>query len=157
MTDPLPRPNAWLALALFLLLTVGGGSAIGILTAPGDWYAALEKPAFNPPNWVFGPVWTLLYIMIGVAGWLVWKIRDARLQTIWWTQLALNFLWSPVFFGAQMLGLALVVILALLAAILTFILSARRPAPVAAALFLPYAAWVAFASLLNAALFVLNG
>ena len=147
----------WPSLALFLLLTVGGGLLIGLLTAPGEWYAGLTKPAFNPPNWIFGPVWTVLYVLIGIAGWRVWRAEDVTLQRLWWAQMALNFLWSPVFFGAGNLGAALVVILALLAAILAFIFAARHRERISAWLFLPYALWVGFATLLNAELLRLNG
>lgn len=147
----------WPALAGFLILTLGGGLAIGYLTAPGDWYQSLAKPAFNPPGWLFGPVWTLLYILIGIAGWRIWRRSPSgTAMKLWWAQLALNFLWSPVFFAAQRPGLALVVILALLVAILAFLRAARTLDRIAAALFLPYAAWVAFATVLNAAIFVLN-
>jgi len=150
-----------LGLILFLALVLGGGSVIGIVTAPGAWYAALEKPSFNPPNWIFGPVWSALYVMIAIAG---WRLRNrARPQAgasaamkLWWTQLALNFLWSPVFFAAHRIDLAFGVILLLLAAILAFIAAAWNRDRIAALLFLPYAAWVGFATLLNAALWRLN-
>ncbi len=149
--------NRWIALAGFLVLTVGGGLAIGLLAAPDAWYAGLAKPAFNPPGAVFGPVWTVLYVLIAVAGWQVWQHdRAGRAMKLWWAQLALNFLWSPVFFGAHRVGLALLVILLLLAAILAFIAAAWRPQRAAAWLFLPYAAWVAFASVLNGAILALN-
>src|SRR4051794_28977474 len=82
------------------------------ITAPGEWYAALAKPSFNPPNWLFAPVWTVLYVLIAVAGWRTFE-RDQRggPMKLWWAQLALNFLWSPVFFGAHRIGLALLIIL----------------------------------------------
>src|SRR5690606_36058392 len=117
----------------------------------------LSKPAFNPPAWVFAPVWTVLYAMIGVAGWRVWR-RDRRggPMMLWWAQLALNFLWSPVFFAAHRIGLALAVIVMLLAVILGFIATAWRQDRIAAWLFVPYAAWVAFATALNAAILALN-
>ena len=145
------------ALLVFLVIVVGGGLLIGTFTLPGEWYAGLAKPAFNPPNWIFGPVWTVLYVPIAVVGWRTW-VRDGRgsLMAIWWGQLALNFLWSPVFFGAHRIGLALADILALLAAILAFIALSWTRDRVAAWLFVPYAAWVAFASLLNAAIWQLN-
>lgn len=144
-------------LALFLLLVMGGGIAIGIITAPGAWYASLQKPVFNPPNWIFGPVWTVIYLMIGVAGWRVWRREDgADLKRLWGAQLCLNFLWSPVFFAAQMPGLALGVIAFLMLVILMFIRTAWRRDRVSALLFLPYAAWVGFASVLNGAIFALN-
>lgn len=141
----------------FLILTVGGGLAIGLFTMPGEWYAGLVKPSFNPPNWIFGPVWTALYIMIGVAGWRIY-IKDplGASMKIWWAALVLNFIWSPTFFGAQQLGLALVSILALLASILAFIATSRSADRPASLLFIPYAAWVGFATLLNGALFMLN-
>ena len=150
--------NRWMVLVGFLLLTVGGGLAIGFLTAPGDWYAALAKPAFNPPNWLFGPVWTALYVLIAVAGWRTFvDDRGSWPMRLWWTQLVLNFLWSPVFFAAHRIGLALLVIALLLAAVLAFIVSSWRRDRAAASLFAPYAAWVAFASALNGAIWLLNG
>ena len=150
------KPN-YLSLAGFLLLVVGGGLLIGLNTMPGEWYAALDKPAFNPPNWIFGPVWTLLYVFIAVAGWLVFS-RDPSFGSMkfWWAQLVLNFVWSPVFFAMHALGAAFVIILALLAVVLAFIAQNRGRCRIAALLFIPYAAWVAFASLLNGALWMLN-
>lgn len=145
------------SLVVFLLLVLGGGLALGYLTAPGEWYAGLQKPSFNPPAWVFGPAWTTLYILIAIAGWLVWRRDRAGLpMKLWWAQLALNFAWTPVFFAAHQIGAALAVILALLAVILSFIATAWRQDRTAALLFLPYAAWVAFASALNGAIFALN-
>lgn len=149
--------NRRLALVLFVLLVVAGGSAIGFLTAPGPWYAGLAKPPFNPPNWIFAPVWLLLYVMIGVAGWRVWRLDDSGAAlVVWWVQLGLNFLWSPIFFAAQNIGLALAVIAALWLAILVFIALARRLDRPAAWLFVPYLAWVSFATLLNGAIWWLN-
>lgn len=144
-------------LLAFLVLCVGGGLAIGFLTAPGAWYAGLAKPSFNPPNWIFGPVWTILYVLIAVAGWLVWS-RDAKgvLMLLWTIQIILNFLWSPLFFAAHQIGRALAVIALLLIVDLLFIVFAWNVVPVAAMLFIPYAAWVAFATLLNASIWRLN-
>jgi tryptophan-rich sensory protein len=128
----------------------------------GTWYAGLAKPSFNPPNWVFGPVWTALYLMMAVAGWRVWRRRgaDARLAMralgAWALQLALNLCWSLVFFGARLIGAALVEIAVLFAAIVVTALLFWRIDRVAGALLIPYAAWVAFAALLNAALWRLN-
>jgi tryptophan-rich sensory protein len=149
--------NRTLRLILFLVLVVGGGLAIGFLTAPGAWYADLAKPSFNPPNWLFAPIWIVLYILIAIAGWRVWCANAGGWPNwLWWGQLALNFLWSPTFFAAHQVGLALVIIVLLLAAIIAFIATAWRPDRVAAWLFVPYAAWVAFASSLNASIFALN-
>ena len=149
--------NRYLSLALFLLLVVGGGLAIGFFTAPGEWYAGLAKPPFNPPNWLFGPVWTLLYILIAIAGWLVWRHQSgSTAMRLWWVQLVLNFLWSPVFFAVQSIGGALLVIVALLATILAFIAAAWGEHRTSALLFLPYATWVAFATVLNGSIWLLN-
>ena len=145
------------SLILFLVAVVSGGLAIGYLTAPGEWYAQLTKPGFNPPAWVFGPAWTVLYVLIAVAGWRVWRREPGGWpMRLWWTQMVLNFSWSPVFFSAHRIGLALIVVLLLLAAILAFIATVWRRNRVAAWLFAPYAAWVAFASLLNASILRLN-
>ena len=149
--------NRTLSLILFLALVLGGGLILGFLTTPGEWYASLAKPSFNPPAWLFGPVWTALYILIAVAGWRVWqRDRGGLPMKLWWTQLVLNFLWTPVFFAVHQLGLALVVILLMLAAILAVIVTAWRLDRVATWLFVPYAAWVAFASMLNASIVALN-
>ena len=147
----------YLTLAFFVVLVLGGGTLIGVTTQPGGWYAGLIKPSFNPPNWVFAPVWTLLYLLIAIAGWRTWQ-RDSRTaaMTAWFIQLGLNFIWSPVFFGAHRIGLALAIIVALLAAIFSFIATAWSRDPVAPWLFMPYAIWVAFATVLNAAIWHLN-
>jgi tryptophan-rich sensory protein len=147
----------YLSLIVFLAICVGGGLVIGSATAPGEWYAGLAKPSFNPPNWLFGPTWTILYILIAIAGWLVWRHDPHGVPFYLWTlQLLLNFLWSPVFFAARQIGWALFVILALLLTILAFIVVTWPASPIAAMLFLPYAAWVAFASILNASVWRLN-
>lgn len=145
-----------LALVLFVALVLGGGLAIGYATAPGEWYGRLLKPSFNPPGWVFAPVWSVLYVLVAIAGWRAWRKDAGGALKVWWLQLALNFLWSPVFFAAHKIGLALLVILLLLAAIIAFIALSWRSERVAAWLFLPYAAWVAFAAMLNGAIFALN-
>ena len=144
------------ALLLFLVLVIGGGLAIGYITLPGEWYAGLVKPSFNPPNWIFAPVWTILYILIAIAGWRVWDRGLSVPQEFWWAQLALNFLWSPAFFGFQQMGLALIVIVLLLITIIGFIKVTWSSEPVSALLFVPYLLWVAFASLLNVSLWRLN-
>lgn len=148
--------NAFIT-AAFVLVSLGGGSLIGTFVQPGDWYAALNKPWFNPPNWVFGPVWSVLYILIGWAGSRVW-IQDRRgaALRLWGLQMFFNFLWTPVFFGAQQIGLALVVLAILLGLIGAFIVKTWRVDRVSASLFLPYGIWVFFAGALNASLFILN-
>jgi tryptophan-rich sensory protein len=149
--------NKWLALILFVAVVFVCGSLIGYTTAPGEWYASLQKPSFNPPNWLFGPVWSILYVMIGVAGWRVWKADGGSTAlVVWAVQLALNFLWSPIFFAAQNPGLALVVVVGMWLSIVAFIATAWRVDRIAAWLFVPYLAWVSFATLLNASIWWLN-
>ncbi|MER8512437.1 tryptophan-rich sensory protein [Mesorhizobium sp. M1060] len=147
----------YVSLLLFLILVLGGGLLIGYATLPGEWYASLAKPPFNPPNWVFAPAWTLLYVLIAVAGWRTWeRERAGAAMKIWALQLVLNFAWSPTFFGAKLVGPALVVILALLASIALFIATVWNRDRASGWLFAPYALWVAFATLLNASLLLLN-
>jgi benzodiazapine receptor len=146
-----------LTVIVFLALVIGGGSTAGLVTQPGDWYSSLAKPAFNPPSWVFGPVWTFLYLLIALAGARVWQSdRNSLAMRLWGSQLALNFLWSPIFFVAHRIDLALVVVVLLLGTIIAFIVSTYGKDKVSAYLFLPYLAWVSFATLLNASLLVLN-
>ncbi len=146
-----------LVYVVFLGLVVGGGSLIGISNTPDGWYATLDKPFFNPPDWVFGPVWTLLYVMIAVAGARTWLRRNTGgAMTAWWIQLGLNFLWSPVFFTLQSPAWALAVILALLVCIVVFIRISWGQDRTSAWLFIPYLAWVAFATVLNASIVYLN-
>lgn len=144
-------------LPFFLVLVVGGGLAVGYLTAPGTWYEGLEKPAFNPPNWIFGPVWAVLYVLIAVAGARIWlRERRSNAMHLWWMQLVLNFAWSPTFFSLHMIGPALVIILLLAATVIGFIIASWRVDRPSALMFLPYAAWVLFAGLLNGAILTLN-
>lgn len=150
-----------LPLAVFLALAFAVswiGSAITLPKIP-SWYASLAKPPFNPPPWVFGPVWTALYVLMSVAAWRVWmSSRPGRNRALGWyfAQLALNALWSPVFFGMQQPRLAFGVIVALLVAIVFTILRFWALDRVAAWLLAPYLAWVAFATLLNGSIAVLN-
>jgi benzodiazapine receptor len=153
------RTRSLLTLAAFLVAVVGGGALIGLLTGPDGWYRGLTKPWFNPPDRVFGPVWTILYVMIAVAGWRTWirsRVADTRTMTWWFGQMLLNFLWTPVFFTAHRIDLALVVIVLLLASILVFIVRSAGRDRIAALLFVPYALWVSFATILNVALLRLN-
>ncbi|MCX8570886.1 TspO/MBR family protein [Aminobacter sp. MET-1] len=145
------------SLILFVLAVVLIGMLIGYATLPGEWYASLNKPSFTPPNWIFAPVWTVLYISIAIAGWRCWvRDRNSTAMKLWFVQMSLNFLWSPVFFGAQQPGMALVVVIAALAAVLTFIAAAWNSDRLAAVLFLPYAAWTAFATALTAGVVFMN-
>ena len=143
---------------LVFLAVVAAAAFTGTQFMPGGWYAALDKPSWTPPNWLFSPVWTLLYIAIAVAGWLVWrKTRriDAALA-IWIAQLVVNAAWSWLFFGIHQTGLALADIMLLLVLIAGFIALARRASRIASALFIPYFLWVAYATTLNFAIWRLN-
>lgn len=143
------------------LLLVAAVAVFGSQFTPGDWYAGLEKPAWNPPSWVFGPVWTLLYIMIAVAAWRVWAKAGWRRAPaalgIFLLQLALNGAWSWLFFGLHEITLALVDIIALWLAIVATILLFRRHDTLATWLLVPYLAWVSFATCLTAWHFLVNG
>lgn len=145
------------SLILFVALVVGGGLLIGATNRPGDWYQGLAKPIFNPPDWLFAPAWTALYILIAIVGWRCWQARPAgaRMQ-LWWAQLVLNFLWMPVFFGLQQMELALAVILLLLGVIASFIALAWKSDRVSAWFFVPYLLWTGFATYLNIGLLILN-
>jgi tryptophan-rich sensory protein len=146
------------ALAAFIIVVLACGSLIGLVVRPNGWYGTLDKPPFNPPNWVFAPVWTALYVMIAIAGWRVW-LREglrSRAMVLWLMQMSLNFAWTPMFFGAHATKAALIIIVCLLIAIVGFIRAAWPRDRIAAALFVPYALWVAFAAVLNAAIVVLN-
>lgn len=150
--------SRWMTLAWFLLLVIGGGMAIGYATRPDAWYAALAKPSFNPPNWVFGPVWTILYVLIAIAGGRTWQRlpRTATAMSLWALQMALNFAWSPAFFALHRVDIAFVIVLAMLAAIGAFIVVSMRHDRLSALLFAPYFVWVAFATTLNGAIWRLN-
>jgi len=146
-------------LVLWIAASMSAG-AIGSRFMPGAWYAALIKPSWTPPGWVFGPVWTVLYIMMGVAAWLVWKeagFYGARGPlTLFIIQLALNALWSYLFFGARSPMLAFFEIIVLWVAILLTLAGFWRIRPSAGALLIPYLAWVGFAAALNFRLWRLN-
>ncbi len=149
--------KAGLTLIAFVALVLGGGLAIGYATAPGPWYAGLAKPAFTPPGWVFPIAWSAIYVLIAVTGWRLWRRdRAGWPMRLWGAQLALNFLWSPVFFAAHRMGLALAVIVLLLAVIVAFIETCWSRDRTSALLFTPYALWVAFATVLNAGFLALN-
>ncbi len=153
----------WLKASLCALACVLLGGASGFVTAgsiPG-WYASLERPPGTPPNAVFGPVWTLLYAMMGVAFARVWHLappvrEKRRALSLFVAKMLLNLAWTPIFFGAHRLGLALAVILALWLAILLTILAFRRFDRSSALLLCPYLLWVGYASYLNAGFWLLN-
>jgi benzodiazapine receptor len=145
-----------------LIITLGVGAIAGFATASniGGWYAALSKPSFNPPNWIFGPVWTLLYILLGIALSIIWKQPDSlyKSNSLWlfFIQLFLNFCWSFLFFYFHKIGLALADIAALWIFIILTIFSFSRLNKKAAWLLVPYICWVSFALILNGAIYRLN-
>ncbi len=161
--DPQPAGRHRISDAFHLLgwlLVTFAAAALGGLFMPGEWYAQLKKPAWNPPNWIFGPVWTALYSMMAVAAWLVARRGGwmAQRRALGWflVQLALNAMWSPLFFGLKNPAFAFVEILLLWLAILATLRAfwmVHRPA---GTLLLPYLAWVSFAAVLNFTLWQLN-
>lgn len=161
--DNARRNPAWQALVLGLFylacfLAAGLGSLFTMVSV-GSWYAGLAKPSWNPPGWVFGPVWTVLYAMMAVAGWLVWrKGQPASWHALRWfaIQLVLNVGWSAIFFGLQMPGLAFAEILVLWLAIAATLMTSWRVSRAAGLLLVPYLLWVSFAAVLNFAIWRLN-
>ena len=142
------------------LIACFAAATLGVFFVPGEWYAALKKPSWNPPSWLFGPVWTALYAMMAVAAWLVSKRGGFAAQrhppTLFLVQLALNAAWTPLFFGLHWPGVAFAEIVLLwisIAATFAAFLSVSRAA---AWLLIPYLAWVGFAAVLNFTLWRLN-
>ena len=150
-------PLAGFFCACFLVAGLGG---LATATSVETWYQGLAKPSFAPPDRLFGPVWTVLYAMIAVSGWLAWRASpsDARTVGLRWyfVQLALNLMWSLIFFGLHATGIALIDIAALFVSILVTMMYFWRVDRAATLLLAPYAAWVAFAAALNLAFFRLN-
>ena len=146
------------SLIVFIALVVATAAAGGQFR-PGDWYEALTKPPWTPPNWLFAPAWAVLYILIAVAGWLAWRRAGGRVDaavSVWGLQLLFNAAWSWLFFGRHQMFVALIDIVAMLICIVAFIainMTSNRPA---ALLFVPYALWVCYATALNFTLWRLN-
>ena len=151
--------NQWLVLGGFVavsfVVAAAGGAAT--VSAVREWYPTLSKPSWTPPSWVFGPVWTLLYAMMAVAAWLVWRRAGWCGAPAWFAaQLALNAVWSPLFFGLHWIGVALLDIGLLWVAIAATMAAFWQVTPLAGWLFVPYLAWVSFAAALNFAIWRLN-
>jgi tryptophan-rich sensory protein len=145
-----------------LVLPLGIGSIAGIFTSeavPG-WYAMLNRPSFNPPNWLFGPVWTGLYLLMGFSLFLIWKQEKSKARnmaiSIFLLQMALNFAWSFIFFYFHMIGLALIEIVLLWMSIVMMLVLFNKVKPLAAYINIPYLLWVTFATILNAGYYFLN-
>ena len=156
------KANQIIKLVASLLLPLGIGGIAGMFTTeaiPG-WYASLNQPSFNPPNWVFGPVWTTLYIIMGISLFMILKMEVSKERNqailIFMAQLFLNFCWSFFFFYFKMIGLALIDIAALWIMIVIMLVRFHKLKPVAAYINIPYLLWVTFATVLNAAYFFLN-
>ncbi len=150
-----------LAVSIIVVLAIGFFGSFFTASSVDSWYQTINKPSFNPPNSIFGPVWTILYIMIGISLYLVWNSNaDKKLKRktyyIFGAQLFLNFLWSILFFGNNLISLAFVEILLLWIAILLNIIFAYKISKTAGILLIPYLLWVSFASFLNYSIMVLN-
>ncbi len=157
-----PRPLPWLALAGWFVLCSAVAATGSVATTFGirTWYAALTKPPLTPPNWIFAPVWTLLYAAMAVAAWLVWKTRESRCRTrgirLFLVQLLLNLSWTWLFFGIRQPQLALVELALLGVAIALTMQAFFKMSQVAGWLLAPYLAWVAFAAYLDWGIWQLN-
>ncbi|SOE16741.1 TspO/MBR related protein [Hoeflea halophila] len=143
--------------AIIIALLVLAVASTGAMFKPGEWYRGLVRPPWTPPDRAFPVVWTILYIAIGVSGWLVWQDQGAGFaMALWLIQLVLNAAWSWLFFGRHRMDLAFADICLLLLAIVAYIAVAGSISPLAALLFVPYAAWVVLAAALNRAVWRLN-
>lgn len=145
-----------MSLSIFLVVVLAIGFSIGLTIQPGDWYELLVKPWFTPPNWLFAPAWTLVYILIAIAGWRV-KISEGFSSTafrFWAAQMLLNWTWTPAFFGYHEIGVGLAVIICLLLVVIAFMMAVKDR--VARWCFAPYALWLIYATSLNTAVFFLN-
>lgn len=145
-----------------IALPLALGFIAGMFTSQSvpNWYESLNKPSFSPPNWIFGPVWTILYILMGISLYLIWK-QDASKERnlailVFLIQLTLNFFWSFIFFYFKMIGLALIEIILLWISIIIMLVLFYRIKPLAAYINIPYFIWVTFAAILNASYFILN-
>jgi tryptophan-rich sensory protein len=149
-------------LVISILLPLAVGAIAGMFTSKAipEWYASLNQPSFNPPNWVFGPVWTTLYIVMGISFFMVWKLEAGKKRNeamgIFLVQLLLNFGWSFCFFYFKMIGLALLDIIVLWTTIVLMMIRFYKLKPLAAYINIPYLLWVSFATVLNAAYYWLN-
>jgi tryptophan-rich sensory protein len=158
-TSPPPAKHSRLALAGWLALCFTA-SITGVFVSTSGWYAALHKPSWNPPPWIFGPVWTLLYVLMAVAAWLVWREGGWKTQRLplglFLVQWLLNALWTPLFFGLHRSGLASAEIVIFWLVLAATIGSFWRVRKAAGLLLVPYLAWVTFAAALNFTIWRLN-
>lgn len=144
------------SLFVFVALVMGAASS-GVFFRPGEWYRSLRKPRWTPPNWLFGPVWSVLYVMMAVAGWLVWSISPtSAAMWLWGLQLTVNAGWSGLFFGMRRMDLAFYNIALLWLVAAGFIFTASTLSTAAALLFVPYLLWVTIAGALNWTVWKMN-
>lgn len=149
-------------LAISILLPLSVGAVAGMFTSQAvpTWYASLNRPSFSPPNWVFGPVWTTLYVLLGISFFLIWKENPSKQRNlaiiIFTVQMLLNFAWSFIFFYFNFIGAALLEIILLWISIIAMIYLFYKIKPLAAYLNIPYLLWVSFATILNAGYYFLN-
>jgi tryptophan-rich sensory protein len=157
------RPiSDYLLLVLFIAipLIIGYTASLSTIPAIKGWYQTINKPSFNPPNWIFGPVWTFLYVLMGIGSWMIWLKRKTShvsvALAIYFVSLVFNFMWSILFFKLQSPQMAIVDISILLGIIILMIVKWRKINPTAAYIQIPYLLWVSFATVLNAAIVHLN-
>lgn len=154
------RPKPWLALAISFAAVILASALGGLASNSAEGYAQLEQPGFAPPSWVFGPTWTLLYALMAIAAWLVWRTGPSpetrRALTLYGVQLVLNAAWTPLFFGLGWRGVAFAELSVLLVVLIGTVVMFWRRSALAGALLLPYLAWSAFALCLNFAVWQLN-
>jgi tryptophan-rich sensory protein len=152
--------NKFLSFSLFVLVTYSTSfiGALATINYKEPWYSLLNKPVFNPPDWIFGPIWSSLYLMMTVSVWLYWHSKNRNINTIYiyFIHLVFNATWSIIFFALHNMILALVVLVILIALIINLILSFRRVKMISAYLMIPYLLWCCFALILNTSLIILN-
>ena len=152
--------NKFLTFILFLAITFSASLIGGLatITFKEPWYSLLNKPSFNPPDWIFGPVWTILYLLMTISVWKYWHSKSREMNTvyIYFIHLAFNATWSIVFFVFHKMLLALLVLIVLIVFIINLIISFRRVTMISAYLMIPYLLWCCFALILNSSLIILN-
>lgn len=159
---PRSRLHSAAALVAWVVAVMAAGASVGLLFPPGDWFAALDKPTWNPPSWLFGPVWTTLYLLLGISAWLVWRepgVPAAERRGAWLAfglYALANLAWTPLFFGLHAPGLAFLDIVLVWSALLWTTLRFGRIQPVAGYLLVPQLLWVGFALVLNGTIWLMN-
>ena len=155
--------NSFIYLLLFISLCLLIGNGLGgyfTFLSVETWYQTLNKPSFNPPDWVFGPVWTTLYVFMGISIWLVWKKEPSKIRSIgikiFWLQLFFNVFWTYLFFGIQKIGLSFIEIIFLIFLIILNIFYFLKINKIAGYLLVPYLLWVSYASVLTYNIWILN-